>query len=284
MREWPSGAISVSRMRIGFQGEAYSYSDRACRELFPDGERIGFASFVAAFEALAAKEVERLVVPIENSTTGSVLPVLDRLLPDDNRIIGEHLVEVRHALLGLPGTAMEQIERVLSHPEALSQAEAIITHWGWEPVPVHDTAGAVRQVAEARRPSDAALAPPGAAPPNDLAVLMKDVIDRDHNTTRFVVLASGHQSIPDDADKSTVAFVTGHTPGALALALTELGLRGANLTRIESRPSDRAWSYRFFIDLTHPPGEAGLASVFDPSPSTLSDLRFLGTYRSAERR
>lgn len=270
-------------MRIGYQGEAFSYSDRACSELFPDEERIGFPSFVAAFEALAAKEVERLVVPIENSTTGSVLPVLDRLLPDDNRIVGEHLVEVRHALLGLPGTAMEQIERVLSHPEALSQAEAILTHWGWEPVPVHDTAGAVRQVAEAATPADAALAPPQSAVAHDLAVLMKDVIDRDHNTTRFVVLASGDQRVSPDADKSTVAFVTGHTPGALALALTELGLRGANLTRIESRPADAAWSYRFFVDLTHPPGAEGLASVFEPAPATLSDLRFLGTYPSAQR-
>lgn len=270
-------------MRIGYQGEAYSYSDRACREMFPEEERIGFASFVSAFEALAAKEVDRLVVPIENSTTGSVLPVLDRLLPDDNRIVGEHLVEVRHALLGLPGTAMEQIERVLSHPEALSQAEAVITHWGWEPVPVQDTAGAVRQVAGSRRPSDAALAPPVAAPPHDLAVLMRDVIDREHNTTRFVVLAAGDQAIPVDADKSTVSFVTGHTPGALALALTELGLRGANLTRIESRPSAEAWSYRFFVDLTHPPGETGLASVFEPPPATLSDLRFLGSYRAAEQ-
>lgn len=267
-------------MKVGYQGEDYSYSDRASRELFPDEERIGFPSFVAAFEALAAKEVERLVVPIENSTTGSVLPVLDRLLPGDNRIVAEHLVEVRHSLLGIPGTAMEQIRRVLSHPEALSQAEAIITHWGWEPVPVHDTAGAVRQVAEARDVADAALAPEAAAEPHNLAVLMRDVIDRDHNTTRFVVLASGEQPIPPDADKTTVAFTTSHTPGALALALTELGLRGANLTRIESRPSHEAWIYRFFVDLTHPPGPEGLASVFDPPPGTLSDLRFLGSYRS----
>lgn len=270
-----------SPMRIGFQGEHHSYSDRACTELFPEAERRGYPSFVAAFEALADGEVERLVVPIENSTTGSVLPVLDRLVPGDTRIVGEHHVEVRHALLGVPGTAVDQIERVLSHPEALSQAESIITHWGWEPVPVSDTAGAVRQVAEAGRISDAALAPVAAAPAHDLAVLMTDVIDRDHNTTRFVVLAQGNQPIEADANKTTVAFTTAHTPGALALALTELGLRGANLTRIESRPSEQAWRYRFFVDLTHPPGKAGLESVFEPAPATLSDLRFLGTYRSA---
>ena len=267
-------------MRIGFQGEALSYSDRAAGELFPDDSRRGYSSFVAAFEALAGEEVDRLVVPIENSTTGSVLPVLDRLLPGNTRIVAEHRVEVRHALLGLPGTALDQIKRVLSHPEALAQSESIITHWGWEAIPVHDTAGAVRRVAEARELSDAALAPVVAAESHGLSVLLKDVIDRDHNTTRFVVLATGDQPVSDHADKTTVAFTTGHTPGSLALALTELGLRGANLTRIESRPSDQAWMYRFFVDLTHPPGSEGRASVFEPTPATLSDLRFLGTYRS----
>lgn len=267
-------------MRIGFQGEAQSYSDRASEELFAGDERVGYPSFVAAFEALAAGQVDRLVLPIENSTTGSVLGVLDRLLASGTRIVAEHRVEVRHALLGMPGTAVDQVKRVLSHPEALSQAESVLTHWGWEPVPVHDTAGAVRRVAEAGEPTDAALAPERAADGHGLAVLMKDVIDRDHNTTRFVVLAPGDQPVSPDADKTTVVFTTAHTPGALALALTELGLRGANLTRIESRPSDQAWIYRFYVDLTHPPGADGLASVFDPPPATLSDLTFLGTYRS----
>lgn len=267
-------------MRIGYQGESFSYSDRAASELFPRDERIGLQSFVAAFEALANGVVDRLVVPIENSTTGSVLPVLDRLVPGDTRIVAEHLIEVRHALLGIPGTAVDQVERVLSHPEALSQAEAIITHWGWEPVPVHDTAGAVRAVAEVRKVTDAALGPVEAADGHSLAILLTDVIDRDHNTTRFVVLATGEQPIEDDAGKSTVVFTTGHIPGALALALTELGLRGANLTRIESRPSDAAWRYRFFVDLTHPPGAEGLKAVFDPPLSMLSDLVFLGTYRA----
>ncbi|NIR39199.1 MAG: hypothetical protein GWN79_04540, partial [Actinobacteria bacterium] len=72
-----------------------------------------------------------------------------------------------------------------------------------------------------------------------------------------------------------------HRPGALALALTELGLRGANLTRIESRPSDEAWSYRFFVDLEHTPGPAGLTHVLEPPPATLAKLQILGSYRSA---
>ena len=106
------------------------------------------------------------------------------------------------------------------------------------------------------------------------------MIDRAHNTTRFFILAPGRQEIPDDADKTTVSFVTSHHPGALALALTEFGLRGANLTRIESRPSDAAWSYQFFVDFVHKPGQEGLKRVIEPQPSTLDHLQVLGSYRS----
>lgn len=106
-------------------------------------------------------------------------------------------------------------------------------------------------------------------------------MDRAHNTTRFVVLAPGEAQVDPDDDKTTVLFVTAHRPGALALALTELGLRGANLTRIESRPASEAWSYRFFVDLVHPPGPAGLAAVIDPPPATLAELKVLGSYQAS---
>ncbi|GIU91409.1 MAG: prephenate dehydratase [Acidimicrobiia bacterium] len=268
-------------MRIGYQGETHSYSDRAAEELFPGHRRVGFPTFVAAFEALRAGRIDRLVLPIENSTTGSVLPVLDRLLPGNAHIVAEHLVEVRHCLLGLPGADLGSIERVRSHPEALAQAEATIAARGWTPVPAGDTAGAVREVAEKGDPTEAALAPEAAAEPYGLEVLARNVMDREHNTTRFVVVAAGPQPIDPQADKTSIAFTTKHQPGALALALTELGLRGANLTRIESRPAEEAWRYRFFVDLRHPPGPEGLSSVFEPPLATLSDLRFLGTYRAA---
>jgi prephenate dehydratase len=272
-------------MRIGYQGEPYSYSFRATGEVFPGEEAVGYPSFVAAFAGLERGEVDRLVMPVENSTTGSVLPVLDRLPGDASHIpisiIAEHLVEVRHALLGVAGASVDQLKSVRSHPEALSQAEARLLELGVEAVPMHDTAGAVREVAGLGDPSIAALAPPEAGPPHGLDVLLENVMDRDHNTTRFVVLAPGDPHVDPDDDKTTIVFTTGHTPGALALALTELGLRGANLTRIESRPSGEAWSYRFFVDLVHEPGPAGLARVIDPPPGTLAKLKVLGSYRSA---
>lgn len=271
-------------MRIGYQGEPHSYSHRAATELFPDGELIGHHGFADAFGALEHGTVDRLVLPVENSTTGSVLPVLDRLPGNGEHapiaIMAEHLVEVRHALLGVPGATLEDLRTVRSHPQALSQAEGALLALGIEPVPAADTAGAVREVAETGDITMAALAPAPAGVAHGLVVLEEGVMDRLHNTTRFVVLRPGLPEVGDDDDKTTVVFTTGHTPGALALALTELGLRGANLTRIESRPSDEAWSYRFFVDLVHEPGPEGLARVIDPAPATLAHLQILGSYRA----
>jgi prephenate dehydratase len=268
-------------MNVGYQGEPGSYSFRAAGELLPGAARVGFASFVAAFHSLADGAVERLVLPIENSTTGSVLPVLDRLVEAPASIVAEHLIEVRHALLGLPGASLEDVKTVRSHPVALGQAEDLILDRGWMAVPTHDTAGAVREVAEMQDPTQVALAPPESGGAHGLEVLLSGVIDRHHNTTRFVVLAPGGPSIDPTDDKTSIAFETSHTAGALALALTELGLRGANLTRIESRPAAERWKYRFFVDLIHPLGEAGLGQVLEPPPATMTNLHVLGSYRSA---
>ena len=206
-------ATTLTAMRIGYQGEGRSYSHRAVTQLFPDGEDIGLVSFASAFHALRDGDVDRLVLPIENSTTGSVLPVLDRLTKSRARIVGEHLVEVRHALIGVPGATLDQITSVHSHPQALSQADYKIEQSGWLPVPTHDTAGAVRLLAEHLDPSEAALAPPESAESHGLDVLATDFMDRDHNTTRFVILALEPVQISDDANKTSFVFATAHTPG-----------------------------------------------------------------------
>lgn len=276
-----------SSMQIGYQGESHSYSYRATTELFPEADAIGFRSFVAAFNALDAGEINKLVLPVENSTTGSVLPVLDRLPGNGDHspisIVAEHLVEVRHALLACPGATLDTVKVVRSHPQALAQAQETLLELGLEGRPSYDTAGAVRKVAENQDPAVAALANVMAGTAHGLVVLRENVMDKAHNTTRFVVLAPGRPEATADANKSTILFRTAHTPGALALALTELGLRGANLTRIESRPSGEAWSYRFFVDLLHEPGPEGLKSVLEPPLGTLSELRVLGSYVAAQR-
>ncbi len=269
-------------MTIGYQGEPFSYSHRVAGRFFPGEPAIGFPSFQATFDALDSGEVQRLVMPIENSTTGSILPVLDRLLAHAVHITDEHFEEIQHALLAHPGATVDTIRRVHSHPQALAQAESTITRYGWDAQPEHDTAGAVRLVAERGDPTEACLAHPDSAAPHGLVILLHNVVDRPHNTTRFVVLHPGRPTaVSEHADKTTLAFETAHTPGSLAMALVELGLRGANLSRIESRPTEMAWRYRMFVDINHKPGRAGFEEIFEPMPAHLSNVSFLGTYRGA---
>ena len=276
--------VSSLPMIIGYQGEPHSYSHQASTELFPDAELSGFVGFAAAFGALENGEVDRLVVPVENSTTGSVLPVLDRLPGDASHvrfsILAEHLVEVRHTLHGLPGASLGGIREVRSHPQALAQAEYALLELGVDAFPTHDTAGAVRQVAEMGDPTIAALAPPKAGAAHGLAVLKPDVLDKAHNTTRFVVIHVGEPEVNEDDDKTTIVVTFAHTPGSLALVLTELGLRGANLTRIESRPAGAAWNYRSFIDFVHEPGSEGLKHVLEPPPANATNVLNLGSYKA----
>jgi prephenate dehydratase len=266
---------------IGYQGEPHSNSYQACHELFPEADNRGYLNFPSAFQALEDGQVDRLVLPIENSTTGSILPVLDRLIAGGVTIVAEHLLKIHYAVFGIPGATINDLTTVHSHPEALRQAEASLVDRGWDPMPEHDTAGAVRLVAERGDVAHGALAPERAATAYGLDVLLAGVVDKTHNTTRFVVLESGEASFPADGNKTTVAFEGAHTPGSLALALTELGLRGANLTRIESRPSDEAWKYRFFVDLIHKRGKVGYDEVFDPMPVTMQSVFHLGTYPAA---
>ncbi len=278
---------TFSSMKIGYQGEAHSYSYRAATELFPEDEYIGHPGFAVAFDALEEGSIDRLVVPVENSTTGSVLPVLDRLPGNGDHarfsIVAEHLVEVRHTLHGLPGAKLEDIREVRSHPQALAQAEHALVELGIEAVPASDTAGAVRQVAELGDRTVAALAPPRAGAAHGLDVLLANVLDKDHNTTRFVVLRFGGPMVDEGDDKTTIVVTFSHTPGSLALVLVELGLRGANLTRIESRPAGDAWNYRTFIDLVHEAGPEGLKRVLDPPPAHAAALLNLGSYKAAIR-
>jgi prephenate dehydratase len=271
-------------MIIGYQGEPHSYSHQASTELFTGAELVGFRGFASAFGALEDGDVDRLVVPVENSTTGSVLPVLDRLPGDASHvrfsILAEHLVEVRHTLHGLPGASLDEIREVRSHPQALAQAEYALLELGVDPFPTHDTAGAVRQVAEMGDPTIGALAPPKAGAAHGLVVLKPDVLDKAHNTTRFVVIHVGEPEVNEEDDKTTIVVTFAHTPGSLALVLTELGLRGANLTRIESRPAGAAWNYRSFIDFVHEPGAEGLRRVLAPPPANATKVLNLGSYKA----
>jgi prephenate dehydratase len=269
-------------VKVAYQGEPGAYSDEAVTALFADAEGVGFATFRLTFEALTMGAVDAAVLPVENSSAGVVQEVSDLLweLPD-LRVAREHVLPVRHCLLGWPGP----VERALSHPQALAQCDAYLHSRQIRSVAYHDTAGAARAVAEQRQSGTAAIASKAAAARYGLYVLAESIQDDSENRTRFIVVERGQPARPAgvaSGSKSSLAFVTGHRPGSLAHALDCFARRGVNLTRLDSRPmKGRPFEYRFYLDFAvnenSSEAEAALKDLEDAS----AEIKLFGTYPAA---
>ncbi len=266
--------------------------------LFPGAEALGQATFRLTFDALVAGDVSLAVLPVENSSAGVVQEVSDLLWDRPGlRIIREHVQPVRHCLLGWPGP----VERALSHPQALAQCDGYLHERKIHSVAFHDTAGAAREVAERREPGTAAIASRAAADRYGLLVLDEAIQDDSENRTRFLVIERGDPIRPESAalvlptphpspppqggrglgHKCSVAFVTAHRPGSLALALDCFARRSVNLTRLDSRPMrGRPFEYRFYLDFAIDQlagAEAALRALEDAT----AEVRLFGTYPAA---
>lgn len=216
-----------------------------------------------ALELVLGGEVDGAVLPIENSLHGSVMEHYDLLLQLPVALAGEYRLRIAHCLLAMPGTRLEELRSVLSHPVALSQCRRWLReHPAIVPVPFYDTAGSLKQIMAERRTEAAAIAPKLAAAVYGGEVLAEGLEDHAENFTRFhlVVRASaGQMAKPGGVwDKMTVAFAVEHRPGTLVAALQAMAEAGADLTRIESRPvHGRPWEYIFYTDLRFSePGQA----------------------------
>lgn len=250
-------------MRVAIQGERGSNSHLAVREMVGEADLVACSLSAEVFERLADGSAEAAVLPIENSLHGAVADHYDLLLKHDVRIVGERSLRIRHALIAASDVPLQQIERVLSHPVALSQCrQFFLAHPGCRAVPSYDTAGSVKKVVAAANPAEAAIAAPYAAEVYGGVILRRDLEDDPQNFTRFLLLvptAAAHPDAlpPDEPVKVCLAFSIAHQPGSLVRALSLLAAQGADLTRIESRPvPGRPWEYIFFVDLRLPRADA----------------------------
>src|SRR5512132_1661077 len=178
-------------MKVAYQGEAGAYSERAVRTTFPDSEPLPCGTVRLVFSRVTSGEAPFGVVPLENSQAGSVNETYDLLQHTTLlRIVGEVVVRVDHALLGVRGARLEEIRRARSHWQALAQCEEFLASMRIEPVPVHDTAGAARQIAARGTHEDAAIASVAAARNFGLAVLAERIQTETENFTKFAILGT----------------------------------------------------------------------------------------------
>jgi len=199
--------------------------------------------------------------------------------------VGEQKVRIVHNLITLPGSSMEKIRRVFSHPQGLAQCGKFLDeHPGWERIAHSDTAGSVRYIAELGVPENAAIASEEAARVYGLSVLKQGIETNVQNYTRFFVLArEGEEPPPESGSrrngKASLCFAVADQPGALFQALSVLAQRGLNMKKLESRPiHGKPWEYLFYVDVDLPPERDRFTHAFDELKPVTEDLRLLGIY------
>ncbi|MBN2371066.1 MAG: prephenate dehydratase [Vicinamibacteria bacterium] len=274
-----------ARLTVAFQGERGAFSHEAALDVLGPGiTLLPRPSFDAVFEAVVQGSADRAVVPIENSLAGSIHENYDRLQSRSLHIVGETQIRIRHCLIGIPGAVFESITRVFSQLPALDQCRNFFSaHPHIEAVATYDTAGAVRNVLNARVPNHAAIASRMAAELHGGTVMTEELEDDPQNFTRFLVLSRQAASI-ENATKTSIVFALENVPGALYHALGAFALRGVDLTKIESRPiRGRPWEYSFYLDAIGDPRGAAGEAVGDLK-RVARDLRVLGSYPAGLKR
>ena len=280
--------------RVVFQGEPGAFSEEAVLACFGEAAAArAVPTWRAVFESVASGTDGAGVVAIESSLAGSIRETYDLLNEFYDalvRIVGEVSVPVLLALVALPGQALDDIERVYSHAQALAQADEFLRSRDWQVMTTYNTAGAARMIADGRELGAAAIASPRVAAIYGLDVLADNVQSGDENRTRFAVLALEENggvaatAAPDTPRKTTLVFAVRNVPGSLHRCLGAFATRGVNLSRLESRPARTArWEYDFWVDIDADAAEPTCAAAIDDLRSEAQMVRVLGSYpRAAE--
>lgn len=272
-------------MRVAFQGEPGAFSEEAALQLLGDKiTTVPRPTFDLAFRSIEDGLAEVILAPVENSLAGSVVRVYDLLLASNLAIVAETILPIEHHLIGCPGSNLDEIRSVASHPMALAQCENFfLAHPKLKRVPAEDTAGSVREALARGDQSCAAIAGRRAAQHYAGVILARDIQDNSENFTRFVLLRPAAETGAPlaDAHKMSLAMRLAHRPGALLASLEPFSRHGINLLKIESRPiHGRAWEYQFFVDVEAESSSQLEAALSEVKKAT-SDLRILGLYTAA---
>lgn len=273
-------------MRVGYLGPPGTFSEEAVSrcDLAAGGEPVPFRTFADAYRALRRGEVDAALLPIENSIEGSVGATLDLLVAEPGPLIRrELLLPVHQHLLARSGMRLEDVKRVLSHPQPLGQCSRFLHEKlpGATLEPTHSTADAAQKVA-AGEPGAAAIGAAAAARRYGLAILAESIEDADENVTRFVLLASSDEA-PTGRDRTSIAFTLDRDrPGGLYEILGEFASRGINLSKVESRPMKAALGhYVFFLDFEAHRLDAAGADALSGVRGRAHRLHLLGSYPRA---
>lgn len=272
--------LDAAKARVVFQGAEGSYSQMAMQTFF--GEQVNnfhVDTFRDAMCAIEEGSADFAVLPIENSTAGIVNEIYDLLVEFENYIVGEQIIGIEHCLMGLPGTKIEQIQTVYSHPQSLMQSARYLNeHPKWKQVSMQNNAFAARKVKEDGDRTQAAIASEHAAKSYGLEVLERGVNHSQTNSTRFIIVTN-QKIFLKDAGKVSICFEVPHESGSLYHMLSHFIYNNLNMTKIESRPlEERNWEYRFFIDFDGNLADSAVKNALRGLRDEARNMKILGNY------
>ena len=274
-------------LKISFQGEHGAYSEQAITSFLKsnsidDYTTVPCISFYDAIEETVKRKTDYVIIPVENSLAGSVVPAYDELIKSNLKVKVEIIIKIQHCLMGLPDTDISKIDSVISHPQALAQCSNSLKKLKLESQTFVDTAGAAKYIFEKNKKNHLAIASKLAAETYGLKIFQSEFEDESFNYTRFLVM--GREDLVENKKhnhKTTIIFSVEDKANSLVNILSVFGKYQINLTKIESRPSrDRAWNYLFFIDFEGDEDDENVQRALLEILKKSTFLQILSSYQS----
>lgn len=264
-------------MNIAYSGVEGAYAYIAARKIFPDGNKISYKDFKAAYEAVEKGECDCAVLPLENSNAGEVGQVIDLAFSGTLFVNGIYSLAIRHNLVALPGTKIEDIKTVISHQQAIDQCRPFLRAMEFKTQTFENTARAAQYVAKNADRTVAAIASRETAELYGLEILREHINESDENTTRFAVLSrSMHES---KSDHSVIVFTVPDEAGALAHAINIIGNHGFSMRCIKSRAmKGLMWTYYFYVEINGNLQSKRGKYMLDELSDCCDRLKFIGTF------
>ena len=264
---------------VACQGVEGANSQIACEKIFQNPFILYFKSFESVFSAIEQGLCQYGILPIENSTAGSVKKVYDLMIRHNFSIVRTFRLKIDHNLLANPGAKLEDIKEIYSHEQAIGQCGAFLeTLPGVKVIAVENTAVAAQMVAQSGRKDIAAISSRSCAELYGLTPLAPSIQDRDNNRTRFICISKNLEIYPG-ADKTSIMMILPHRPGSLYRVLARLYVLGINVTKLESRPlPDRDFEFMFYFDLETSVYSEEYIQLMCELGDLCEEFKYLGSY------
>ncbi len=264
---------------VACQGVEGAYSQLACEKIFPNPMIMYFKTFDGVFQAIDQGLCQYGILPIENSTAGSVTKVYDLMIQHNFYIVKTFRLKIDHNLLANPGAKLEDIKEIYSHEQAINQCSSFLHSLkGVNVVPVANTAVASEMVASSGRKEVAALSSRSCMELYNLQCLASSVQDKGNNRTRFICISKNMEIYPG-SDKTSIMMVLNHKPGALYKVLARIYTLGINVTKLESRPiPDREFEFMFYFDLETSIYSEQFVQLMCELEDLCEEFKYLGSY------